>query len=514
MALRILFHTGFFGSDEVTYIEASSKLASGDWSASSYIGSTRYGMNLPVALCIYLFGLSEASTNLWPFVCSVGEVVVVYAIARWLWTTRVAVLSAGLLAILPLHVHFAGRMMADPPLAFFLTLSVALILRAANSRSALLYLLAGLAWGGIFWVKESVAILYLPVFLFLTVFRCRLTGPWPWVIVGIVTSVIANCLLMFFVAGDPLHLFNVIGKGIGKYSEIVVETSPWYYLYYLFADIRHTFLLGLLALAGVIRFAIFWLRARQTDPNTLFAVLWMLLLVGLFSFAVVSFSPVKFVMKQTNYMLIFFGPLSLVVGWYLASLPRRIFLPLGTLILAGSVALAALQQQSITVFTANSKAAYSFLRDRPSAFLIASTNNERAVYFYSMLDGRLELRDRVMSLTELAGSGQAGSLATLKSRTAGKEVFGLLDLQNVSWGIKRSGIQRLKDVPSCWRSIGVLEPASLGQGRWVSMALVATVNLLPESVSERLAPALRSVSVPAPAHLFQIDAPCLDDSLR
>ena len=112
LALRVLFYTGFFGSDEVTYVETAANIAVGDWRASSYIGATRYGMNLPVAMFIYLFGLSEASANLWSILCSVGEVAIVFIIARWLWSTRVAVVSALLLALLPLHVHFAGRMMA------------------------------------------------------------------------------------------------------------------------------------------------------------------------------------------------------------------------------------------------------------------------------------------------------------------------------------------------------------------------------------------------------------------
>ena len=509
IALRLMFYTGFFGSDEVTYIETAVNIASGDWRASNYIGATRYGMNLPVALSIYLFGLSQASANLWPFVCSVGEVATVFVIARWVWSTRVAIVSAGLLAILPLHVHIAGRMLADPPLAFFLTLSVALLLRSAYSRHWLTYFAAGLAWGGVFWVKESVALLYLPVFLLLSVYLNRFNGRWLWLFVGITIAIIANCALMYFVAGDPMHVFAVMKKAVVNIAGMTVETSPWFYFRYLFLDIKHTFLLGFLAAAGTIFFARNFARDKQAAPGTQFVVLWVFLLVGMFSFAVVSFSPVKLVMKQTNYMLIFAGPLALLAGWFLASLPRRVFVPLGALVVCGSVVLAALEQQAITVFTANSRSAYVFLRDHPNAYLLGTTNNERAINFFSMMENRRDLRERIMSFSEMADVESSNAAVTLATRTAGKNVFAVLDLQNIDWGNNRGGIRRLADVPKCWISMGTLTPAELGSGRWVAKGLVAAGAMLPASLQQRYISALQPVAVPAPAYLFKVDHSCM-----
>ena len=513
IALRLMFYTGFFGSDEVTYVETAFKIASGDWRASNYIGATRYGMNLPVALSIYLFGLSEASANLWPFLCSVGEVAIVFVIARWVWNASVAVASAGLLAILPLHVHFAGRMMADPPLAFFLSLSVALLLAATYTKRPISYFSAGLAWGCVFWVKESVAILYLPVFLILNFFLNRFNGRWLWLAVGMGLAVAVNCALMFFVADNPMHVFAVMRAAVKKIGGIEIETSPWYYLRYLFLDIKHTFLLGFLFVAGVIFFGRNPARYKDTKSSVQFIVLWAFLMVGMFSFAVVSFSPVKLVMKQTNYMLIFLGPLALLAGWFLESLSRRTFILLSALVVCGSVLLAALEQQAITVFTANSKAAYVFLRAHPSAYLIGTTNNQRAVNFFSMMENRLELRDQVLSFGELESLARTGSAANLKTRVAGTDVFAVLDLQNVDWGDRPGTIRRLSDVPKCWQSMGKLAPAALGNGRWISHGLVAAVDFLPENQHQRITSILQPVYAAAPAYLFKIDDSCLTGSV-
>lgn len=514
LALRVLFYTGFFGSDEVTYVETATNIATGDWRASNYIGATRYGMNLPVALFIYLFGLSEASANLWPLLCSIGEVALVFVIARWLWDTRVAVVSALLLALLPLHVHFAGRMMADPPLAFFLTLSVALLLRAAYSQYWLTFLAAGLAWGGVFWVKESVALLYAPVFLLLGIYRTRINSRLVLLVPGMGLAVAANCALMYGVADNPMHVFDIINKGVSGYQGIVVESSPWFYFRYLFLDIRHTFLLGFLAVAGVILYAIRFLLDKNTDRNTQFVVLWVLLLVGMFSFAVVSVSPVKLIMKQTNYMLIFVGPMTVLAGWFLVALPRRIFVTLGALTVSGSLVLAALEQQAITAFTANSRAAYAFVRDQPSAFLLGTTNNERAINFYSLLNNRPELRDRMMSFGEMASLNVANPTVTVANRSDGKDVFAFVDLQNIDWGNKPGGIRQLSDVPKCWTPMGTLAPAPLGSGSWVVKGLVAIGSVLPESVQQRYNSALQSVPAPKSAHLFKVDSSCLAPALQ
>lgn len=509
IALRVLFYTGFFGSDEVTYITTAANIASSDWRASDYIGATRYGMNLPVALSIYLFGLSDASANLWPFVCSIGEVAVIFWIARGLWPLRAAIASAGVLALLPLHVHFAGRMMADPPLAFFLSLSVALLLRAARAQAPWMTLAAGLAWGGVYWVKESVALLYGPIFLALNFYLLAFNGRWLWLFFGMGIAFGANCVLMNFVAGNPMHIFAVMKDAVLKIRGMQLNTSPWYYLHYLFADLRHTFLLGYLAAAGILLHGLTFWRTKHVSQGTQFVVLWVILLLGVFSLAIVSLSPVQLVMKQTNYMLIFAGPLALLAGWFLSSLPNLALLPIAALLASGSVFLAALEQQAITVFTANSKSAYAYLRDHPSAYLLGTTNNERAVLFYAMMEGPHDLHDRFLPLSDMAGASNSRAIADWSARAADRSVFAVLDLQNMEWGSKPGAIRRRADVPTCWIPEGTLTPTTLGSGHSLVQGLVTIGTFLPAHLRQAFMAALQPLVRPAPAYLFRVEHFCL-----
>lgn len=515
IVLRLLFYTGFFGSDEVTYVETAVGITSGDWHASNYIGATRYGMNLPVALFIYLFGLSEASANLWPFLCSIGEVAIVFVVARRLWGLRVAVISATLLALLPLHVHYAGRMMADPPLAFFLSLSVLLLLHAVHAKHSLSYIAAGLAWGAVFWVKESVALLYLPVFLSLSLVLNRFDGRGLWILFGMAIALLGNCVLMNFVSGNPLHVFAVMSKALATVNSMAtLDTSPWYYFRYFFMDIRHTFLLGFLVAAGIALYVRYFVRDNQAAPQAQFVILWIFLLVGMFSFALVSFSPVQLVMKQTNYMLIFAAPLALLAGWFLASLPRQVFVPLSILILSGSVILAALEQQAVTVFTANSKAAYIFLRDHPKTYLVATINNVRAINFFSMMENRQKIRERVMSFSDMAEIESVNAIDSLATKTREKDIYALLDLESIFWGSKTNGIRNRSDVPTCWQSMGPLTPAALGNGSWVTQSLLIAGAVLPESLQQPYMAILQPLTAPKTAHLFKVSKSCLTRLLR
>src|SRR5205809_4809948 len=85
-------------------------------------------------------------------------------------------------------------------------------------------------------------------------------------------------------------------------------------------DGRDTWRVMVLIIGGIWA----WWRSKPVrDGNTGYIVLWALGLLLILSFAVVSFSPFRFIPKQTNYMQIFAAPFSLLAGYWLASRLRR-----------------------------------------------------------------------------------------------------------------------------------------------------------------------------------------------
>ena len=73
-AVRIVFFTGLFGSDDVVYVDRALAILHGEWSTTSkYVGSLRYGINLPMAGFMAVFGPGEFTANLWALTCSLGR---------------------------------------------------------------------------------------------------------------------------------------------------------------------------------------------------------------------------------------------------------------------------------------------------------------------------------------------------------------------------------------------------------------------------------------------------------
>ena len=192
-ALRLFFFTGVFGSDEVTYTLSAVRLLNGDPGDSTYIGALRYGINIPVALFMAAFGPSVWSASLWALSCGLADVALIYACARILWGATPALLAGLTVAFLPLHVHLSGRLLADTPVAAFITLSIVLFLLAERRRDPRLHLAAGLASAGVLWIKQAL-VPYWGVFVVYVLLGRRWNWHWLWVIGGMAVGLAANCV--------------------------------------------------------------------------------------------------------------------------------------------------------------------------------------------------------------------------------------------------------------------------------------------------------------------------------
>ena len=72
--VRVLFFSGYFGSDDVSSSQIAVSISNGRWAVGHYLASLRYGISVPIAIFIKIFGLNEFVVVLWPLVCSVAEV--------------------------------------------------------------------------------------------------------------------------------------------------------------------------------------------------------------------------------------------------------------------------------------------------------------------------------------------------------------------------------------------------------------------------------------------------------
>jgi hypothetical protein len=199
-----------------------------------------------------------------------------------------------------------------------------------------------------------------------------------------------------------------------------------------------------------------------------------------------------FVPKQPNYMLMFVAPLCLVGAFLLARLPRPWWWLLTASIVVVATVLTLLQQASVRVFTANSRAAVAFARANPGLPLFATANAARAATFANLVEPR---RGRV----------RIGSMQELASAPPNAERVVILDSQTWGWA-SREPIRTLQDVPSCWQREGVLPPRADGAGVGLAAAGGTALSSVPGMGS--VAARLRSLSTPAPAFVFRLLPGC------
>lgn len=488
-ALRLIFFHGMMGSDDLVYFTRAAEIASGVWSSADYNGSLRYGFNIPAGLSLYLFGANVFAANLFSLLCSLGEIVLVGYYARRYWGARAGLFAALILSVIPLHVAAATSIHTDPIAAFFITASFVAFWRATESGSRLGFFATGLLVGFVFWVKELI-IVYVAVFLLYALIERRWDWRWLYVLLGGLVMLAGHLVLMWAIAGDPFHGFKVYFMQIDRdFVGGAKESGAFYYFRYMFLDFRHTWLVPYLALAGVA--GILLRRTARQSADNRFLLVWLAGLLALFSFTPISMAPFQFITKQSNYLNLFFAPLAVAAAVFFAGRSRAWTVPILAVTIAGGVALAALGQQDLRKFVANSKAVARFAAEHPDAVIYGSVNNRNVASFYALLQP--EPAGRVELLRDLKPQQDAG----------GKSVYVVIDGETAHWGKAATGTTEPK---SCWQLVKTLTPEDYGLGRTVVQAIVWTTRLIPGRFGTKVSRPFQALLSPSPAKLYTAPA--------
>lgn len=485
--LRQLFFGGPIGSDDVVYLGRTIDVGEGIWGPAYYNGGLRYGYNLPSGALWALFGPSMQSANLFSLLSSLLEIALVYFFAMKLWGLRAAWIAALIMALLPLHISVATSIHADPAAALFISLSVVVFYFAEQTKSRGLYFLCGLSIGYVFWVKELI-IVYILMFALYALINWRWSNLWFFVGFGGLVMLLGHFAIMWAIAGDPFHGFRVYFMQISRdFIGGTKETEPFYYFRYLLLDVRHTGLLGsLAALAAVVALARF--RSRL-DPGVAFVLWWAAGLLVVFSFTPISLAPFQFITKQSNYLNLFFAPLTLLAAWLLSQWSLRWCLAALLPLVALSIVLAGLKQQDTRAFVSNGRAVIAFAQANPEAEVYASVNNRNMSTFYTRLGEPLPT---VRTLGELTSRHEADV-----------RIFAVLDPVTQGWS--PSDVD-LEAVPACWTHHGNLTPTGFGLGQYVAIAAVSVIDFVPAAIGDKIAGPFQALLFPEPAQVYAVPA--------
>ena len=501
LLLRLLTYNGLLGSDDGTYLGRAIDVAKGHWSSANYNGALRYGFNIPAGLFVWLFGTSAFAANLWPLLCSLIEVGAAYAIATSVLDRRAGLFAALLLATAPLHIAVATRIHADSVVSMFITVSFVLLWFGWLRRDTRLLFASGLAIGGIFWAKELVAVLWLAFVPLLWMFRGRWRDTLP-VIGGLLLTLLLHGLLMTWIAGDPLHLVKtVLGQVNTNFiGEMKGEDAAGYYLRYLFVDVRHNGLIALLALAA-LWFVPTELRSRGIARTGFgFVLAWLVSVLLVLSVFPVSLDPLRFVMKQSNYITLFLAPMAVLAGLALASMPRPLAMPLLLLSALIGVFLGLMQQADYRAFGANSKSLGEWAASQSQPVVVVGSVNNASL---GPLWARHQVGGRPVLIESFRDLAKPAAQAAVREAAPGS-LYAVLDAQTMSW---QGGDTLVKGALPCWEWQSKISPLGLGAGNIVAAYVVKLAHAgvasgLPKM--NAIASAFEVLALPKPADLYRV----------
>ncbi len=496
--IRLVFFRGALGTDEIVYLTQAQRLLTGDIGHAIYIGAVRYGINGFLALSIRLFGNGVAGAGGLFFLCWLGNALLAYWFAYRLWGCRAAIWAGLALAVLPIDAALATSLNPDPYLSLFISSSIIVFYFAETDDNALLYFLAGLLAGWVFWIKEEVIVFGI-VFVFFAIFQRRWRTGWLWFLLGGLICCVADLVFFWVAYGDPFYHYDVVRRAVDDQlaTQSFGETSPWAYFSLLFVKIYHVGLLGWLALGGFV----LALR-RPVEPGTRFVMIWGLGLLLIFSVLPVSLSPPEFIRKTATYMEIFVVPLALLAGWFLAQQRRGIAFVLGGLMIVSGVMLSALEQQVVRVVAVNGQAAAAFAEAHAGTPVFGPLTAQRQSMVERLFRGSLDTSGDIRPWADLSGvSPGEGS---------GGDVVAYLvdDPQMRIWPDATKEAPLSETLRRCLVPLGPLEPRDLGLGRSVVAALRDILSVLPAPYAGATLRATDSFWQVVPAQVYVVTREC------
>lgn len=499
-AVRLLFFQGPFGSDDGTYLGVAHNIACGVWHTNStYIGALRYGFNIPAGFFLFLFGTNSFTATIWPLFCSLAEIAIVYLFAARIWGRRTAVYAGLILTAIPLHIAIATRIHADSVLSLFVTLAFFMFYLGEETNNKLAFFLSGAAMGLVFWTKENALIALFPFVIYPVVFW-RVNKNWLYVVGGGALLLALHLTLMQLIAGNPFHVFKTVFTTIltqPNAGRSVLVDSPLYYLRYLFVDIKHLWIAPFFVIPYFFSAALAKARKYDIPYGGVYVLFWLLSLFFFLTLTPVSWHPLQFVPKQSNYMAIFVAPIAMLSGRIITTLPKYVNASVLALVVFGGFGLGAMEQADWRAFTSNSKAAVDFSNAHPEAWVVGTTNNYNIALVYSTLNSNSKLAERFYRFDSKFANGNPNIEISQNS----DEGYLIVDEQTMGWEMP---MPKWQYPLACWQEVTRLMPTGFGASKYIVDSIISTAKTLPSSISSKLTPPFQALSQPKQAIVYRV----------
>jgi hypothetical protein len=345
LALNAYFYSGFYMSDDISYLEGIQRLAAMEKLDAANIAHTRLALTVPAALIYFIsgsVGITIASFCLY----HPAVVVLTYVAGHWAFGRAAAITSAGMVALCPIYYFFGGAILPDNCLSMWLGLLLLLVLvivdrgyRGELSRRRELWLWAGagVLTGVAYYAKEPGIVMSVPIVGTIVLTSMRRLG-WRWAAAAVASYGLAvafmlllEILLLRVTSGEwTIRLLSGVGnaENVEALLKRVQQQGLWptTRLVFLYKRLAPYFLpLGLWLMIATNVAAVVWFRGaeRRAALIAIAFCVWPLLYltVGTTNFTRYLPPPIQ----HPRYYSICLMPALLVTGAVTVRLSRLVF---------------------------------------------------------------------------------------------------------------------------------------------------------------------------------------------
>ena len=344
--LRIIFLSGINSSDDLNYMTISHEILEGKFESGS-LHTLRILMIYPTVFFFWLLGISNFSAALWPLICSMGTIILIYKIGKLLFNERVGLLSAFLLSFFPLDVIYATRLAADVPVAFLMTVSVYLFLKARTVNRGYLYLFSsGIVLGLSYLVKELGLLLFFFYFVYIIyefISKRKINFNYSFILLGFLLVFTIEGLYYYSSNGDFLLRYHAVsgifsvptdywGKGIYPIDILTFYPPAMLNLVDYYSGTPNTRIYGFF-FYFIFLALIYSLIIREKRSYAL--IIWMLSLFLYLQIGTRSLSEYLLFGKEYRYLIIIIVPALIILASFLLDKSKviRKFLPISVIFL-------------------------------------------------------------------------------------------------------------------------------------------------------------------------------------
>ncbi|MFH1479452.1 MAG: glycosyltransferase family 39 protein [Candidatus Omnitrophota bacterium] len=318
--VRLIFFVGLSVGDEFAYAQHAYNLSIGEFSVDNgdwY--SFRCAIFGPVSLFFDLFGVTDHTAVIWPLLCSLLSVLLIFAFARALFDIEAAFLASLVLAIFPLDAMYATHLMPDTIMPLFLGLSIYLFLKGdrshINKNSYLYFIFSGIALG-IGYLTRDIAVIFFLLFFIAYIFYKRGVRPKYFIIFLVFfLIVLIECIFYYVIKDDFFLRWHTV---YGFYSNQKLPNNFLYYPKAMFFPMGYFGIFYYFA-AGSLVYSFFTKKIKDIA----IILFWFFSIFLYLEFGTMNLDRFLPIFKEVRFLSVLTMPAVLLIAHFLKSIPSE-----------------------------------------------------------------------------------------------------------------------------------------------------------------------------------------------